>query len=103
MKTADTNEFKPSNRVYRDIETNEIFTLYVNSNTHTYKLISEGSEKFAKGTEVNGWYLSAFHPMTIRLNTKKEVNLSGGEFYNLKEGEEVKSRRFLGYDKFEKV
>jgi hypothetical protein len=103
-----TDEYKPSKRKYTDVETGEEFVLYVGETTHGFKLISQGSKEYAAGTEVNGFYLAAFSGVTIKLNTGKQIYLSTGQFYNLKETdngviEQVISRKFDGFNKFVKV
>lgn len=89
-------------RIFTDIEENEPFRLYVNSDTHEYFLISDGTEKYAKGTEVNGFYICAHDCVTIRINGKKDIKLSQGSFYNLKEGEAVTHKKYAGFSRFTK-
>lgn len=98
-----TDEYKPSKRKYTDVETGEEFILYVGETTHGFKLISHGSKRYAAGTEVNGFYLCAFTPCTIKLNTGIKIYLPMGTFYNLKDKESIISRKFIGFNKFTKV
>jgi hypothetical protein len=95
--------YKKTERSFSNVETGEVFALYMDSNTHQYKLISEGSEKHAKGTEVNGFYLAAHTGATIRLNTKKEIFVNTSQFYNYEEGEQATHRKFVGYNTFTKI
>lgn len=95
--------YRPSQRTFEDVESNERFRLYVNTETDTYRLVSDGSEKFAGGTEVNGFYIASHTPTQIKLNTKKVISLNSGQFYTLKEGEVVTHRKFCGFNRFSKV
>lgn len=94
---------RPTQRVYTDKETNERFRLFVDDSTKDFRLLSDGSATHAPGTEVNGFYLCPFDACTIKLNTKRTIPLSPGEFYNLKEGERVASRKFAGFNRFSKI
>jgi hypothetical protein len=91
-----------TNRKFTDIEENEVFVLYKEKNDN-YRLISDGSEKYAKGTEVNGFYICAHCGVTIKINGKKQITLSMGTFYNLKEDEKITHKKYTGFDKFTKV
>ena len=96
---------KPTNRNYKDVETGEIFRFYADDN-HNNKLIAESgvNKNLAGGTEVNGWYLSANHSVHLKINNKKIIKLSSGEFYNLKEGERITHRKYPTFDKrFSKI
>lgn len=90
-------------RQYMDVETNEYFDLYSDSNTHEFSLISNGSKRHAKGTEVNGFYICSHTSCTIKINAKKQIYLPQGTFYNLKEGEKVTHRKFICFSRFTKV
>ena len=81
------------------------FTVAVNSVTDN-ELIYDNPKNdldFAKGTSVNGFYLCPFDSVSIKLNTGKVINLSCGEFYALKENEEVTHKKYAGFAKFRKV
>lgn len=95
--------FFPTKRKFRDVETGETFALYMNQETHEYKLISEGSKECAKGTEVNGFYIASCTAATIKLNTGKQVFVNSGEFYHLKESERATHRKFIGFNRFSKI
>lgn len=97
--------FIPTKRNFRNVETGDIFKLYMNQITNEYKLIFEGENhpKMSKGTQVNGWYLSAHTPIEIKLNNSKIVRLGTGDFYNLKEEEEVTHKKYCGFKKFTKI
>jgi hypothetical protein len=89
-------------RSFIDIEDKEVFVLYQESND-SFRLISDGSEKYAKGTEVNGFYICAHCGVTIKINNKKQITLPMGTFYNLKENEVITHKKYTGFDKFTKV
>ncbi len=96
----------PTQRTYTDTETGDKFRLYMNSEGNKYALITDGSdnpEAPAKGSKVNGFYLCAFTGVTIKINNKKLVKMANGEFYNLKEGETVTHKKFIGFKKFTKT
>lgn len=93
----------PTQRTFRDIETGEYFRLYEHPERHTFKLISDGSKKFAPGTEVNGFYICAHCGVDIKINSQKIVNLDMGSFYNLKEGEKITHKKFFMQKRFSKV
>lgn len=88
-----------TNKVYKDIETNEKFCLWTDSDTHEFKLISDGSKIHAKGTTVNGWYLCTFDNVTIKINNTRVIKLKQGTFYNMKEGETITHKKFAGQKK----
>ena len=90
-------------RTFSDVEDGEKFVLHTHAQTHDFYLISDGSEKHAKGTEANGFYISAHSPVQIKINGKKVISLNTGQFYNLKEGEEITHKKFAGFKKFTKV
>ena len=97
-----------TNRTFTEVETKEVFVLFTSHDASKYHLISDGSKELAKGTSINGFYISAHTPQTIRLNTGKEVKLNTGEFYNLKEDEngiieEVTHKKYAGFKRFTKV
>jgi hypothetical protein len=101
MNTKETI-YKTSHQ-YTDIETGEIFSLYTGANTHDFTLISDGSEKFAPGTEINGFYLCTFSSVWIKIDGKKVIHLPLGYFYNLKEGEKITHKKFDEYERFKKA
>lgn len=88
-------------RSFKDVEDKEVFVLYTETNGD-YALISDGSEKYAKGTQVNGFYICAHCGVSIKINNTKIVKLSQGEFYNLKEEEKITHKKFLGFKNFTK-
>ncbi len=96
-------------RKFRDIETGKVFDLFIDETTKSnYKLIYTSSNlkdsaDMANGSEVNGSYIAAGYPMTIKLNSKKIVYLPRGTFYNVKEGEEVTHRKYEGFKRFIKA
>jgi hypothetical protein len=90
-------------RKFTDVETNEVFHLYMHPVRHEYKLVSHGSDKHCAGSEVNGFYLSAHSPMTLKINKTKLVELNTGEFYTMKEGEVITHKKYCGFTKFTKV
>lgn len=91
-----------TNRTFSDVETKEIFVLYVKPNGN-YELISDGSLKHAKGTQVNGFYICAHCDVTIKINNIKAVHLKQGTFYNLKENEQITHKKYIGFNRFTKV
>jgi len=99
---------KPTQRTYTDVETNEVFRLYSNDKTGAFKLITDGSIMFAKGCEVNGFYIASHTSMDIKLNTGEIIHLDRGQFYNLKENkdniiEDVTHVKYCGFKKFRRV
>lgn len=90
-------------RSFKDVESSEIFNLFMDSDTHEFKLISDGSKKYAKRTEVNGFYICAHTSCTIKINGKKQVELPMGKFYNLKEGEKITHKKYCGFKRFSKA
>ena len=90
--------YTPTERKYKDIETNLMFTLYQDNSTKSFKLIFEDNKEYndpANGTEVNGFYLTSFEAH-IKINGNKVVKLKPGTFYNLKEGETITHRKIIG-------
>jgi hypothetical protein len=97
MKTA-------TQRTYTDVETGHNTRLYTSNDASKYHLIYEGQHKeIADGCEVNGFYLMAFTDGEIKLNTGRRIALNTGNFYNLKKGEKVVSRKFAGMKNFTKI
>jgi hypothetical protein len=91
-------------KVFTDVETGFKFRLYTSNDASNYHLIAEGQhEEIADGCEVNGFYISAHSDVTIRLNTKSEIKLTTNQFYNLKEGEAITHKKYLGFKKFTKA
>ena len=90
-------------RTFKDVENNEVFALYMDNENHEYSLISEGSKKYAKGTEVNGFYICAHTGASIKINNSKIISLPMGTFYNLKENEVITHKKYTGFTKFTKV
>lgn len=91
-------------RTFTNVETGYNCRLCTSQDASKYHLIYEGQpEQIADGSEVNGFYISAHTGTTIRLNTKKEIFIDRGEFYHLKEGEQVTHRKFIGFSKFTKL
>lgn len=91
-------------RTYTDVETGHNCRLCTSQDNSKYHLIFEGNnpEAPSDGSEVNGFYIAAHTGTTIRLNTKKEIFVGSGQYYNLKEGEKVTHRKFVGFQKFTK-
>ena len=85
-----------TNREYRNVETGVIYDLHMNQTTHQYSLMSKDGIN-----TVNGVYIARIQ-MLIKLNTGRVISLLGGEFYNLKKGEDVVSRKFEGEKRFRK-
>lgn len=93
-------------RQYKDVETGEIFRLFTSQDQSKFHLLKDETNatfNFPKGTGVNGFYICAFTSCTIKINGKKEVFLPMGSFYNLKEGEEITHKKFIGFKRFSKV
>jgi uncharacterized membrane protein YfhO len=90
-------------RSFKDVETKEIFCLLMDDETKDFKLVSDGSEVFAKGTEVNGFYICAHTDVTIKINNSRQIKLNRGTFYNLKENEKITHKKFTGFSRFTKV
>ena len=100
------SELVPTQRKYTDHETKRVFTLYTHPSTHNYELIYDNPKNdldLAKGTGVGGFYLCPFDSVSIKLNTGKVVNLGYGEFYTLKENEQVTHKKYAGFAKFRKI
>ncbi len=95
---------KPTQRTYTDVENGHTCRLYTSNDASKYHLIYEGQpNEIANGCEVNGFYLAAHTGATIKTNKGNELFVNRGEFYNLKEGEEVTHRKFIGFNKFSKI
>lgn len=95
---------KATQRTFTDVETGHKCRLYTSADASRYHLIYEGQhQQIADGSEVNGFYIAAQTGATIRLNTKKELYVSNGQFYHLKEGEQVTHRKFIGFTKFSRI
>lgn len=95
---------QPTQRTYTDAETGLNCRLYTSNDASKYHLIYEGQpDIIADGCEVNGFYIAAHTPETIKINGSKQVKLNTGEFYNLKENEKVTHRKFCGFSKFTKI
>jgi hypothetical protein len=86
-----------TNREYRNVETGVIYDLYMDQTTHQYCLMSKDGIN-----TVNGVYIAPNSNVTIKLNTGAVISLLEGEFYNLKKGEDVVSRKFSGEKRFRK-
>jgi len=94
----------PTQRTYTDVETGYNCRLHTSNDASKFHLIYEGQgEKIADGSEVNGFYISAHTGAEIKLNTGKKIFVDRGNFYNLKEGEKVTHRKFIGFKKFTKI
>lgn len=95
---------QPTQRTFTNVETNQTCRLYTSNDASKYHLIYEGQPKeIADGSEVNGFYLAAHTGVTIKINNKKIVFISSGQFYPLKEGEKVTHKKYVGFNKFTKV
>ena len=96
---------KQTQRTYTNVETGYNCRLYTSADASKHHLIYEanGPEAPAEGSEVNGFYLAAHSGATIKLNTGKQITLSMGQFYNLKDGERATHRKFTGFNKFSKI
>jgi hypothetical protein len=90
-----------TNRKFRDIENNEVFMLCIDKNGG-YHLISDGSVKYAAGTSVNGFYISAHHHIILKLNNSNIIRLPRGFFYNMKEDEKITHKKYFGEKRFKK-
>jgi hypothetical protein len=95
--------FRKTNRHFKNCETGDICDLWMDDITHEYKLIHQGSEQTAKGSEVNGFYIAAHSSITIKINRKKIVSISRGEYYNLKEFEQITHKKYCGFKSFTKI
>jgi hypothetical protein len=94
----------PTQRTYTDAETGYNCRLHTSNDASKFHLIYEGQgEKIADGCEVNGFYISAHTGAEIKLNTGKKIFVDRCNFYNLKEGEKVTHRKFIGFKKFTKI
>jgi hypothetical protein len=93
----------PTNRTFKNVETNDVFRLFTSNDDSIYHLIHDGDENNAPGTRVNGFYISAHCAVDIKLNGSKIVHLPQGTFYNLKEGEAITHKKYPGFKKFTKV
>ena len=100
-KMAQLTETK---RFYSDVETGHFCRLCTSNDGSKYHLIYEGqSDKIANGSEVNGFYIAAHSGAEIKLNTGKKIFVNNGQFYNLKQGEKVTHRKFVGFNRFTKI
>lgn len=92
-------------RVFSDVETGFKWSLYQDE-TDNFHLIMDEPQGYSApsiGSEVNGFYICAHTACTIRLNTKTDVELPTGTFYNMKEGEKITHKKFIGFKRFTKV
>lgn len=89
---------RATERTFTNVETGNRCRLYI-TESDQYRLIAEGNEQH----EVKRFYISAHTAAAIRLNTKAEIYVERGTFYNLKEGEIVTHRKFVGFNKFTKA
>lgn len=87
----------PTQRTYTDIETGEIYTLYSDDRTHQICLIAESGKK------PKGFYICAHSGMTIKIDNKKQIELTNGTFYNVKEGERITHKKYIGFKRFSKL
>ena len=95
---------QPTQRTFTDIETNYKCRLYTSNDASKYHLIYEGQqEKIADGSEVNGFYICAHTPITIKTNKGNEIKLSTNNFYHLKENEIVTHKKYAGFSRFTKI
>ena len=95
---------QPTQRTYTDAETGLNCRLYTSNDASKHHLIYEGQpDIIADGCEVNGFYIAAHTPATIKINGNKQVKVNTGEFYHLKENEKVTHRKFCGFSKFTKI
>lgn len=91
-------------RTYTDAETGYKTRLYTSLDGSEFHLIYEGQhDKIADGSEVNGFYISAHTGAEIKLNTGKKIFIGSGNFYHLKQGEQVTARKFVGFSRFTKI
>ncbi|MES2395872.1 MAG: hypothetical protein V4549_07710 [Bacteroidota bacterium] len=93
-----------TNRSFTDVETGHKFDLYKDE-TDSYHLIfpkSKNQYDPAEGTQVNGFYICAHTGVTIKINNTKIVKLEMGQFYNMKAGEKITHKKFIGFTKFTK-
>ena len=86
---------EPTNRFFTNIETGIKYRLCTSQDNSKYHLMNGNNE-------VNGFYISAHTGAHIKLNTGKVLFVNSGEFYNLKDGEKVTHRKFIGFSKFSK-
>lgn len=94
----------PTQRTYTNVETGVNCRLYTFNDASKYHLICEGQpDIIADGCEVNGFYIASHTGAEIKLNTGKKIFVGSGNFYNLKEGEKVTHRKFIGSPRFTKV
>lgn len=97
---------RPTQRSYSDIETNEKWNYQVNDVTgdHCLKMVEyQGELATALGTECHSFYACGFDSVTIKINNKKEVKLSTGDFYTIKEGEKITHKKYAGFKRFTKL
>lgn len=95
---------QPTQRTFTNTETGDKTRLYTSLDGSRYHLIYEGQHnKIADGSEVNGFYISAHTGAEIKLNTGKKIFIDRGNFYHLKQGEQVTHRKFIGFSKFTKI
>lgn len=96
----------PTQRTYKDVETGDVFRLYSDQTTGSFKLISDPTDDpmaMAGGTEVNGFYICSHSGAAIKINGKRIVKVPQGSFYNLKEGEQATHQKYTGLNQFRKI
>ncbi len=89
---------RPTERVYKDLYTNESFRMYKDDITDNLMLINEKT-----GERVKSFYLAAFTPMAYRLRDKTEVYLCTGQFVKADKNNMATHQRFFMKKRFKKI
>lgn len=98
--------FLKTKRQFKDIEADsEWWSLYRHENTGEFALFWDNDDEsvYAKGSSVNGFYICAHTSVSIKINNKKTINLDTNSFYNLKDGETITHKKYIGFKKFTKI
>lgn len=89
---------RPTNRVYKNIDSEELFRLYKDDNTHELCLINERT-----GNCVKNFVLSAFTPVKYKLQDKSVVSINPGEFMIVDLKNKPTHRKFIVEKRFVKI
>lgn len=71
--------YRPTQRKYRNIENNEVFTMFQHDQTKDLKLMNE-----TNGKECKKFVLAAFTPIDFKFKSGKVQRLNVGEFMEVK-------------------
>ena len=85
-------------RIFANVETNEIFDMFRHEQTGEITLHSQNGNKIIKN-----FIASSFSESHYKLNTGATITLSVGEFYELKSKEKPTHVRYTGFCGLRKI